>query len=1731
MGLRQVLNSLLQSSAKSTRRRSSRAKSLQLELLEQRALLTGNVQIQLTAGDAVLTGDTADNSVEIVAENNTLIARGLNGTTLNGGTSTFVLSSSSTTFGGRIDVSLNAGNDTFAILSGVTVTGKVDLRGGVGNDTLGVAGTLNQSLMIDGGVGTNTVNVQNATATKGATISSTGAAVVNVANSTIAGLSIQTGHSDDDIVLSTVTINGSTVISTNGGNDDIVVRNSTLNGSLTVDAGKGEDVAFIDATTITGNVSLWMRQGNDSVQIQGTSNLQRGVFVGALWGRDSLEIASPAVVPKTRRLGKPANGVNDALITSRITDATTGAIAKATAAGAQFDAKLTVAVVADSVAENAGATATTMTVTRSGSTTSALTVTLASSNTSKATVPATVVIPAGQSSATVSITAVNNTTFEPSAVVTFTATATGFTTATDTLTVTNEDVAALTVTAVPSTISENAGASAVTFTVSRNSADLAQPLTVNLSSDKTTKLTVGSSVVIPANASSVTFVGAAVDNTTIDGNTTAIVTATATGFENGTFTVTVNDNESPTLTVSPSPSSVAENAGASAVTFTVTRTNSDNTQPLTVNLSSGTTSKLTVPSSVIIPANASFITFVGAAVDNTTVESSSQVVVSVSATGFTAGQTTVTVTDNDSTLTVSAGVATVAENAGASAVTYTVTRSAADITQPLTVNLSSNNTNKITVGSSVVIPANATFITFSGAAIDNTVADGSSQVVVTASSVGFANGTATVTVTDNESPALTVTAAPLTFSENAGAAAVEFTVTRNTADLSQAVTVNLSSGTTSKLTVPASVIIPANAASVNFTGAAVDNTTADGSSQVVVSATATGFAQGQGTVTVTDNDSVITLTSGVSSVAENAGSSAVTFTVERNSTNLTQPLTVSLSSNNVAGMTVPSSIVIPANAASVTFVGAAVDDTVVDPNSTVIISAGASGFTTGTRTITVTNDDVATLLVTSPASFINENSASPITFTVTRNTSDISQAVTVALNSNTVGRLTVPPTVTIPANSSSATFAGTPVPNTASDGNVPVIVTASSTNPAFVSGLRTVSVIDDETASLTLTSALPSISENSATNAVSFTVTRHGSSTTAAQTVTLTSATPLRLTVPASVIIPAGQSSFTFSGSTVNNDAFDGNADVVVTAAATGLTSGTTSLTVIEDELAPSLSLSLTKTSVSEGAGTNAASLTVTRQNSNTTQALLVTLGLSDSTRLSVPATLTIPAGQSSASVNFNAIDNGAVDGSLPVTITTSVTGSTFFANRQTLLTVTDDENAVLSWTPSTSSVLETVGTLNATVRSSVASTTPITVNLAYSDSTKLSGPASVIIPAGQTSAPVTFTVERDSTPSQDVIVRVTATAIGATTAESSITIRDSDLVPLTTSIASNTTQPSNGTVITQNPVFRITGTTSAGAAVAVDSDGDGVFDDATTTAANDGAYTVDVTLTNNTTNNGANHIIVKSTLGSTTSDADINAHLAVGTVVRFQTALGTWDAELLNTATPNTVSNFLEYVNSPTLWNNMIVQRSDDDFVIQAGGFTQSGGEIRPVTPIRTLTSEFTGANSNVRGTMAMALSGAPNTGTNQWFISMGDNSFLDNQSFTVFGRVIGTGMTVVDQINNLTPRDFRTEYANASIGELPLRSFAPANTPLTGTVSTTSGSPTLTGVGTLFTTQLAVGQSIKVQNRWYFVASIQSNTSLTLTASASATTSAQTAQKDVAPSNADFVVFSDISTLLSAL
>ena len=139
---------------------------------------------------------------------------------------------------------------------------------------------------------------------------------------------------------------------------------------------------------------------------------------------------------------------------------------------------------------------------------------------------------------------------------------------------------------------------------------------------------------------------------------------------------------------------------------------------------------------------------------------------------------------------------------------------------------------------------------------------------------------------------------------------------------------------------------------------------------------------------------------------------------------------------------------------------------------------------------------------------------------------------------------------------------------------------------------------------------------------------------------------------------------------------------------------------------------------------------------------------------------------------------------------------------------------------------------------------------------------------------------------------------------------------------------------------------------------------------------------------------------------------------VKFDTTLGSFTLELDPDLAPFSANNLLNYT-ARDFYDGTIFHRivNDADLsrmqIVQGGGFTP--GLIQK-TPEAAIPLESSNGLSNVRGTVAMARTSEPNTGTSQFYINVDDNLFLDyesqaNPGYAVFGRVV-EGMGVLDQI-----------------------------------------------------------------------------------------------------------------------
>jgi peptidyl-prolyl cis-trans isomerase B (cyclophilin B) len=141
------------------------------------------------------------------------------------------------------------------------------------------------------------------------------------------------------------------------------------------------------------------------------------------------------------------------------------------------------------------------------------------------------------------------------------------------------------------------------------------------------------------------------------------------------------------------------------------------------------------------------------------------------------------------------------------------------------------------------------------------------------------------------------------------------------------------------------------------------------------------------------------------------------------------------------------------------------------------------------------------------------------------------------------------------------------------------------------------------------------------------------------------------------------------------------------------------------------------------------------------------------------------------------------------------------------------------------------------------------------------------------------------------------------------------------------------------------------------------------------------------------------------------------GPVVIISTSMGDIKVALYEKEAPETVKNFLAYVNDK-FYDGTIFHRVIPGFMVQGGGMTPDMQQKPTKAPIK---NEAANGLKNEVGTLAMARTGDPHSATAQFFINVKNNDFLNFQGesvqsygYCVFGKVT-EGLDVVQKIERV--------------------------------------------------------------------------------------------------------------------
>jgi hypothetical protein len=395
---------------------------------------------------------------------------------------------------------------------------------------------------------------------------------------------------------------------------------------------------------------------------------------------------------------------------------------------------------------------------RSGSRNKAETFLLQVEGDDRVTIPTSVTISEGASGGYFMLDLADNDQVDEDSIFTLSASGNGYEVITTQLTVIDNDLPPILLTASKTDLAEGETFD-LTITLSRAAST---PVTIALNDDVPGRLSYAKEVTIQPGSTTATIKVQVTDNQVIDQLQTAAIYARATGFAQGECLVMLTDNDMPTLTFTLTPSTVSESAGAQAVIGVIRRTDQLD-KKVTLMLSDNSNGMLHYPSTTLVMKEGEAeVQFSIGIYDNSTVEGDRpyEVTATVYATscncpaeGNGHGQLTqtITVTDDDGpALALTADTKVLLEGAD---VALVISRNTSgNNATPLTVTLSSDQEDRLTYNHQVAFAAGENSKTVTITAKRNNAANDDAVVAFLAQAEGYAEGSLWMLITDQNQP-------------------------------------------------------------------------------------------------------------------------------------------------------------------------------------------------------------------------------------------------------------------------------------------------------------------------------------------------------------------------------------------------------------------------------------------------------------------------------------------------------------------------------------------------------------------------------------------------------------------------------------------------------------------------------------------------------------------------------------------------------------------------------------------------------------------------------------------------------------------------------------------------------------------------------------------------------------------------------------------------------------------
>lgn len=295
---------------------------------------------------------------------------------------------------------------------------------------------------------------------------------------------------------------------------------------------------------------------------------------------------------------------------------------------------------------------------------------------------------------------------------------------------------------------------------------------------------------------------------------------------------------------------------------------------------------------------------------------------------------------------------------------------------------------------------------------------------------------------------------------------------------------------------------------------------------------------------------------GPSSVREDAGAFRLAVSIP---SPLTTNLTIHLESENVK-VPLTTDLVLAAGETRLELTGAIRRNTALEGTTLVRFVATADGYQSGAITVNILDAETNTLSVVLPGN-ASEGDSTPLTGRVEVDRA-APEPLLVRLTSGDPARLAAPPVCIVPANALSANFPLTVLDDQRINSNLEVTVTASIEN--WLSGAGKIVIRDNEARDLRI-SAPKNVAESSALLSGVGVVSVSGLLD-APLAVALRSDRPELLSVPETVVIPAGRSNITFDLQPHRDAVPRGTQTIQVSLSAPGFSPAAAQIALIDDQ-------------------------------------------------------------------------------------------------------------------------------------------------------------------------------------------------------------------------------------------------------------------------------------------------------------------------------------------------------------------------------------------------------------------------------------------------------------------------------------------------------------------------------------------------------------------------------------